>query len=467
MKEYKYLFKNIGLLSLSQFATKLLAFFLVPLYTNILSTDEYGIYDLFASTICVLIPILTINIQDAVLRFALDKKTDEDAIVSISCRYLAVSNLIVIYVIFLNEAFSISELFSQYSFIFFIMFFVQSLSGVMTAYIRGIDKIAVLSISSVLTTSVTIGCNILFLVVFKYGLVGFFYANIIGPLFQCIFLIVCGNFYGHIRFRKYNYENRKMIAYSGPLIANNIAWWINNMSDRYVVTFFCGLSINGVYSVAGKIPQILNLFQSIFNQAWILSAVKEFDPEDKKGFFSNTYNLYNCMMVILCSCVIFADKILARFLYAKDFFVAWRYAPWLTIAVVFGALSGYIGGFFAAVHDSKIFASSTVYGAVTNILLNLILTPYYGAMGAAISTAISYIVVWILRLKHSRKYIRLQIRISRDIASYVGLAIQAVVVLYIDGIIGYFLQGVILISIIFLYRIELMKMTDKIIYKIK
>ena len=97
------------------------------------------------------------------------------------------------------------------------------------------------------------------------------------------------------------------------------------------------------------------------------------------------------MMVILCSFIIMFDKILAKCLYANDFYIAWKYVPWLTIAGVFGAMSGYIGGFFSAVKDSRIFASSSIVGAISNIILNLILTPYMGALGAAIATAVCYV----------------------------------------------------------------------------
>ena len=72
-KDYKYLFKNIGLLTISQFGTKLLSFLLVPLYTNILNTTEYGTYDLFNTTVNLLIPIVTLNIADSILVFTLDK----------------------------------------------------------------------------------------------------------------------------------------------------------------------------------------------------------------------------------------------------------------------------------------------------------------------------------------------------------------------------------------------------------
>ena len=96
MNRYRYLLKNIGLLTLSSFATKLLSFFLVPLYTNILSTTEYGIFDLFNTTISVLLPILTLNIQESVMRFAIDNNYNKKAIVTVATKYLFISNIIVV-----------------------------------------------------------------------------------------------------------------------------------------------------------------------------------------------------------------------------------------------------------------------------------------------------------------------------------------------------------------------------------
>ena len=70
----KYLIKNTGILTISNFSSKILVFLLVPLYTSVLSTAEYGTYDLAISTVTLLYPILTVNIVDAVMRFAMDKK---------------------------------------------------------------------------------------------------------------------------------------------------------------------------------------------------------------------------------------------------------------------------------------------------------------------------------------------------------------------------------------------------------
>lgn len=421
-----------------------------------------GTYDLFNTTVGVLLPILTLNVQDAVMRFAMDSKSNRKAIISVAMKILLVANTVVAVGLIVNAAFGISSLVKDYSIFFFLMFFMQSLSGVVTYYIRGIDKIADLSVSSVLVSAFTIGCNIVFLAVFHWGLTGYFLANIIGPLVQSLYLIARSRLIHDTDLRAdFSEEKRAMLDYCKPMIANSVAWWVNNTSDRYVVIFFCGLAENGIYSVASKIPSILNIFQSIFSQAWTLSAVKDFDPEDKNGFFANTYRAYNCLMVLLCSAIIVADKILAHFLYAKDFFVAWKYVPWLTIAIVFGSLSGYVGGFFSAVKNSKIFAQSTVVGAVSNIVLNLVMTPFMGALGAAIATAVCYFVVWVIRYWHSKKFIKLKINLKRDLITYVLLAAQSIVLLLEDGIVLYGVEIGMFLVIVILYAGDLMSIAKK------
>ena len=469
MNKYKYLIKNIGLLTLSSFATKLLSFFLVPLYTNILTTTEYGTYDLFNTTVSILIPILTLNIQESVMRFALDKKYDKSAIVTIALKYLFFSYGVIIITLVVNSIFGFSETAKEYSIFFFLMFFVQALSGIVLAYTRGIDKISELSVSSVVASAVTIGCNVIFLAYFQWGLVGYFLANIFGPFIQCVYLIIRGHVVSNIHCsQKYSSEKKEMLDYSKPLIANSIAWWVNNASDRYVIIFFCGLAENGIYSVASKIPSILNIFQTIFNQAWTLSAVKDFDPEDKNGFFANTYKIYNCFLVILCSAIIVADKTLAKFLYAKDFYVAWRYVPWLTIAIVFGALSGYIGGFFSAVKNSKIYAQSTIIGAISNIVMNIIFTPLIGPLGAAIATAICYFIVWAIRYWHSKRFIKLKINLYRDLFTYILLVVQSLVLLAIsENVLLYGIEIGVFILIVLLYMKEILQILNKVCQKIK
>ena len=454
--KYRYLFKNIGFLTLSSFASRLLSFFLIPLYTNILSTADYGKYELVSTTIAILIPVLTINIQEGIMRFTMEKKYHNGDILSTGVKYLCFSTAVVTAALFLNYAFSLFDVIKVYTVYFWLMFVLQTVSEMLSSYIRGNDRIADISIAGVVSTAVFLLFNILFLVVFGWGLDGYFLSAIFSSLSYNGLLALKARRLLLVRSSSKKQKTAsEMAEYCKPTVLNAVAWWVNSASDRYIVTYFLGVSENGIYAVASKIPGILNIVQSIFAQAWSLSAVKEYDKEDSQGFFSKTYNTYNCALTVGCALLIAFDRLLARIIYAKDFFAAWRYVPWLTMAILFGALSGCLGGVFLAVKDSKLYARSSVVGAVSNIILNLILMPLIGAMGAAIATTFTYFVVWCFRIVQVRRHIKLKIHFTRDILSYFFLLVQTVILLCISGVFLYLLQAIFVICIASLYRKEI------------
>lgn len=455
---YKYLAKNIGALTISNFATNILSFFLVPLYTYVLSTEEYGSYDLIYTTIGLLVPVLTLNIMDGVLRYAIEKESNKQYVFSVGVRYLLLSLIPIVAFVCLNAYFWWVPAIAEYSVYIILMYVVTVIHGIVTSMTRGIDRVIDVSVAGVLGSATVIGCNLLFLLAFKWGLVGYFRANILGLLVQSTYMFFAAKLGSYLcnPFQKTTgfYDVKKhMIRYSAPLIANNVAWWVNSVSDRYVVTGICGVATNGVYSIGYKIPSILSIFQTIFSQAWTLSAVKEYDADDKDGFFSNLYKLYNCAMVLICALIVAGDRILALFLYQKEFYGAWKYVPFLTIAIVFGAMSGYMGGIFTAVERSDIFAKSTVIGAIVNIILNFVLVYYIGAIGAAIATLVSYFTVWVFRYFHVQKFIKLRISIGRDILSYMVLLAQTVVLLTIpENILMYGIQCALVVLLLMMYH---------------
>lgn len=73
-----YLIKNTMIFTLGNLGSKLISFFLIPLYTNALTTTEYGVVDLIATVGTVAAPVLTLNICESVMRFALDKDANKD-----------------------------------------------------------------------------------------------------------------------------------------------------------------------------------------------------------------------------------------------------------------------------------------------------------------------------------------------------------------------------------------------------
>lgn len=319
------------------------------------------------------------------------------------------------------------------------------------------------SISSVISTSVSIVCNLVFLLYFKWGLYGYFYAFILGPLLQCIYLITSFNLWHLIRDKNTDKNLQKeMKNYSSPMIANAVSWWVNNASDRYVVTWISGVAANGIYSVSYKIPSIISVLQNIFGQAWSISAVNEFDRNDESHFYINVYNAYNSMLVFSCSVLILLDKALAKLLFAKEFFNAWIYVPFLLISVIFSGMSAFIGGLFSALKDSKTFARTSTITAVVNTIGNIILTYYIGPQGAAISTAIAYFIMWILRIKEVRKSINLRVNFKRDLFSYLVITIQAILLITIDkDAVVSFYQIFFVLPIVFLYKNELIALFNK------
>lgn len=463
--KYGYLAKNTVLFTISSFGSKILVFLLVPLYTSILSTSDYGIADLITTTATLLIYVFTINIADSVLRFAIDQKTEQESYLSYGLKVLFSGSLIFGIIILVMWKGQILD-WKDYCYLFlFIQFFSTAVYQIASNYLRAIDDIKGVAISGIVTTAVTVLLNILFLIIWRTGVVGYLASMALGPFvatLYCFFRIGKPIFY--ILKKNPSKKIRKaMRGYSIPLIFNGVAWWMNNSIDKYFVTAICGAAQNGIYAVSYKIPTILTVFHSIFSQAWNLSAIKEFDKNDKDGFFANTYTMYNAILVILCSGLVLFNIPIAKILFAKDFFVAWKYSSVLLVSIVFSALSGFLGSIFTAVKDSKIFAVSTVISAIVNCILNAILIPMWGIQGAAIATAISFFLIWLIRLICTRKYIKWRINLVVDIVAYVILVIQVVLEHFENH--NYVGQIICLIILLLLYRKQFLSSMTLIINK--
>ena len=293
--------------------------------------------------------------------------------------------------------------------------------------------------------------NILFLVTFKLKLNGYFYAYILANIISGSYLILATKAYKYFG-RTNEYKTKKdMYAFSKPLILNNLAWWVNNVSDRYIVTWLCGIAANGIYSVAYKIPSVLNTFQTIFSQAWTISAIKEYENNESE-FYGRIYRIYNCGMTLVCSLLIVFNKPIAKILFANEFYSAWKYAPFLTESILFGSLSGLLGGIFSAAKNSKVFAKTTLIGASVNTILNYLLVKAWGPIGAAIATLISYVIVWGARLIEANKIVPLNVNLIRDIISYILITAQALVLnLLLDINIEIIIQCSLFVFVFFLY----------------
>lgn len=456
-EKVKYLVKNTGYLLIGNFSSKVLSFLMVPLYTYVLLPKEYGIYDVFYSTILMCIPFVSLNIVDAIMRFSLDQEEEiKKEVFSVAFKYTFLASIIFSFGFIFVTIFTRNETLIRYCY-FVILLFIMILFNQNTIQVaRGLDNVKSISMAGVIGTFLTVALNILFLIILKIGLKGYFLANIISLFIQNIYLIINNKMYRYVNFKyKIKSIEREMLLFSLPLIFNTLAWYINGVSDRYAITFMVGLAANGIYSISYKIPSIVNAIETIFIQSWQISAVKEINCEEGVSFYNTIYDFCIKFMIILCSITIMLTRILARCLFSSEFYVAWKYVPVLILYVYFNTLSGIIGGVFTAKKDSKTLAKTAIIGAVLNIVFNIILIYFIGIMGAALATAISSVVIWFLRYKASQKYIVYTYNRMKFIVCIGIILIQIVTMTYIDNLLCYAIQLMCAVALVVLFKREM------------
>lgn len=428
--KYSELFKNTGILAIGNFSSKILVFLLIPLYTSILSTSEYGFYDLVYTTIQLLVPILTVDITDSVLRFTMDKDCDKRQLVRIDLKYLAIGIICFIVPLILIGAFNFNHYVTEYNLYIALYYVSYMINQYMNQFAKGIDKVKEIAIAGVLSTLITVGLCALLLIIFPLELYGFFISYIAGQAVSAIYLLFATRFKTFFSKKKINKALEKaVIRYSAPLILNNIGWWMNNTSDKYVISYMSGVDANGLLSVAYKIPNILDTFIQIFTQAWQISAIKEYEKDKDNKFYNQIFKYMNCTLLYAALVLILITKWLAHFIFQGDFFGAWNYVPFLVLSCVFTASSAYMAAILSATYQTKPIATSTVVGGVLNVALNFLLIIMLGNNGVTVATAISSFVIFYIRYFYIREYFDKKV-IAKVLIQWLFILAQCVLAIF-------------------------------------
>lgn len=459
-KKYFDLIKNLGLFFIASFLPNAIAFFMVPLYTRCLSTAEYGMVDLLFNTIYLLLPVFTLQIQDAVMRFALDKSYEPKDVFSVGIRITAVGFLALSAFCMLFWGVGLVKLEPVLLAFFLGNYLATALYQILSFFCRAVDAVKVLTVASVLNMVIMVGCNLLFLLQFHWGLYGYFTASFLGTIVSTVFIFVKAGLWKYICWHlKSPSTGKEMIAFSVPLIFNSLSWWVNNASDKYVLTFFCGVSVVGMYAAAYKIPTILKVFGDVIAMAFSISAIKEFDRRDTDGFIGRSYSMISLFMTVCCSVLMLGNVFLAKILFGGEFFEAWRYVPPLLLSVLMNQLSYSCENILVGAKKTGIISKTAIAGAVINTVLNFVLIPLWGAYGAGIATAVGFTCFWAFRYIHLKKIVALKNNIKKECCSYGLLVFQAVLAYWGNRFL--LLQLLLLAGILLLYRKELQQVWEE------
>lgn len=433
MQRNKYLAKNTALFALNSIGTRLITFLLVPLYTKAFATDEYGGIDLVTTIATILVPIITINIGEAVMRFSLDENADHDKIVSVGAVFAALS------IILGTSVFAILMLFPQIqvnAWIVYLYCITQGLYQTFSCNLRGQEKLLQYAIGNIISTFLAAILNILFLLIFKLGINGYFLAYILSFLIAAAYCSITGDLFTILR--KFSIDKqlmKNMVKYSIVLVPNSLMWWIMNSSDHVMVTSMIGIAANGVYAISYKLPSILSALSAVFNQAWSYSAIHEDKSDDRVAFNNNMYDKLVRFLLIVTVVLMCIMKPFMKIYVSADYYEAWKYTPYLLVGNFFLTMATFLSTFYTVNKDSKGFLYSGTAGAVINIGLNALLIPAIAIHGAALATCISYICVFLYRVCDTRKYMRVQVFRKHYIVGYMILLLTAGS-MFLDGVIG-------------------------------
>ena len=404
MNQKKELIKNTLIISIGKFSTQLVSFLLLPLYTSLLSTSEYGSYDLLNTISIFLIPCVTLLMEEGMFRFLIDAKSEEDKkqVFSITTIFTLVSFLIWSILIFVVGNI-INYPYTTYLIFYILASLLSSLAG---SSARGMSKFKLYSVFCFISSLATILLNILFILGFKMGLSSLFLSYIIGNSLVSIWLFIKIKMPKYISLKSLKKDKvKEMVKYSLPLVPNSISWNAISLTDRLLITNVLGTGANGIYSVGNRFPTIINTCYSYFNLSWKESASKVLDNYDKDDFYNSVYTNLKHFLICVSILIIAFLPFIFNMLVKNDYQEAYFYIPIMILAVYFSNLSNFCSGIFSAYKDTKILAKTTVVAALINLVVGVLLINKIGLYATTIATLIAYYVIYLYRNYKLRKYL--------------------------------------------------------------
>ena len=429
--KYTTLLSNTLLISLGTFGSKLLVFFMVRFYTDYLTTSQYGTADLITQTANLLFPIISVGITEGVFRFALDSERSRKSVFTIG--FLTITLGAVLFAGIIPILNLVGE-FKGYIWLIVVYTLAACYHALCSQYIRAIGKTALFALQGIINTSLVIILNIIFLAGPKnLGVTGYVLSVVLADTLCTIFLFIKEKLWRCITKSIQKADLVGMLKYSIPLIPTTVFWWITSVSDRYMVNEIISSEANGIYAVSYKLPTLLTLLATVFMQAWQFSAVTESEGKRQEhiDFFSKVWGSFQAVMFLAGSAVIVFAKPAMKILTTDEFYSAWEYVPLLSIAMVFTAFTNFAGTVYIVNKKSGVSFLTALVGAVSNIILNLLLIPSpLGVQGAALATVVSYILSFIIRAAVAKKYIPFKLYSMHIIINSVIIFVQAVVMIF-------------------------------------
>lgn len=431
----KKLIKNTAVVTFGKIATQMITFFLLPLYTAVLSTEEFGVVDLMTTLVSFLLPIITLQIEQGVFRFLIDardktKDKEKTNIISTVIFQLLIQSCLYILIFIIISCFISNE----YKFFLLTNVLAGIFSSLFLQIARGLGDNVSYAVGCFITSLATIVFNLILLLVFKLGAYGMLISSLLGHIICCVYVFGKIKMYKYFKFKAFDLDLlKRIVKYSAPLVPNMVSWWIVNISDRLIITFVLGVALNGVYSVANKFPTILSTIYGVFNITWTESAAVNINEKDKDEFFNNIFKNVIAIIGALSVGMIAYMPLCFSLFVNENFNDAYYQIPILIMGNFFYNIGTFLGAIYVAQKKTKEIAKITLISAIINASINILAIKYIGLYAASVSTLIAYLFICVYRFIDLRRDINLKIPVKGS-AILVGMSIITIITYYTKNI---------------------------------
>ncbi len=443
--KYKTLLKDTLVFAMGSLGSKLILFFLVPLYTNYLSTEEYGISDLVSTFSQLLIPITSLVIGNAVIRFGMknSEKPEDVAVAS-----FVVLGMATVLMVLITPLLGLYEPIREWRVYLCFQVIFSNFAEIEKTYLKVKNRNRWFSIISIIQTAALAGTNVLLIIVFHFGIRGYLISNIVAAAIGTLIAFFVSNLHHDLRKGKLDISLlKRMVLYSSPLIASNVSWWVVHSSDKIMIEGMITASALGIYTAATKIPSLINVIIAIFNQAWGISSIREIESTSDTGFYKSVFRLFCVVLFGACLFFIMFIKPFMDIYVGDEYKEAWRYTPLLLVAAVFYSVTAFIGSMYSALQQTKHDMWTTVLCATINVVANYFGIKLIGTWGAILGTVTAFFVCSIVRLIDINRLMSFKVPLSYWINTFIIICYSIIITLQLRVFIVSILVSVLFIVV--------------------
>lgn len=455
------LIKNTAIITIGKICTQLISFFLLPIYTALLTTAEYGVVDLLNTLVSLLLPVITLQIEQALFRYLIDAREKENDIkIIISTTFFSLVIQCIIYILLFCLVSKWIN--NEYKYFLLTNLIANIFSSIMLQISRGLGDNKNYAIGSFITAIMTIVLNIIFIIIFEFGAYGMLMASLLANIICSIYIFIIKKVYRYISLKQFKkVVLKKLWKYSIPLIPNALSWWVFNSSDRLIVSGVLGLGANGILATAHKFPSVYITIYNIFNMTWTESVSMHIEDKDNSEFISKVINKVIAIFSCLCFGIIAFMPFIFPIMINNTYIEAYNQIPILMIGALLNVVVGMISAIYIAKKKTKEVAKTSIISAIINIIVNLLLIKSVGLYAASISTLVAYMSMLVYRYIDVKKYINLIIDKKLIFETFI-----MTLILFIGYYINNFVLNCILLVITIIYSLIINKNNIKFILSI-